>query len=96
MGIFKPTGIDKTLTEESNNLVYPNPAKDYLIFDSEEYSKGNNMTILVYNPAGVLVINQDLLPGTKNIIDVQNLIPGYYIVKIDVNGTQKRGRFIKY
>jgi hypothetical protein len=66
-------------------LIHPNPAGDTIDFGSEEIIKAE-----IINCAGISQI-----VSTDSSIDVSNLIPGVYFVKIESGSGVKYGKFIK-
>lgn len=68
-------GINGTLNNESNIVVYPNPAKDKLTFESLQKS-----SIEIYNIQGRRILQQPIQQG-KTDIDISSLAKGVYILK---------------
>lgn len=69
-------------SEDSNILVYPNPAKNYINLRNAE---GVN-SIKIYNSIGVMVREyQEYL----NEIDISNLSPGKYFIKLNRNNSDE-------
>ncbi|MDP2423274.1 MAG: T9SS type A sorting domain-containing protein [Bacteroidales bacterium] len=82
-GVEVIAGIDAPLNLTSCLVVYPIPAKDYLIIKLEKTSEG---TLFISNLNGQELIKTAIKePATK--IDIQKLPPGMYLVKL-VSGTQ--------
>ena len=80
---YSSSGINE---ENSNLLVYPNPAKDFIIIDSNHpISK-----ILVYNENGKLVIEHH----NTNIINLTNQPAGLYLIKFESNSKSFSKRII--
>lgn len=65
--------------EETPVTVYPNPVQSNLFIDG---LSGENKTIEVYNQTGVLLMRKTIYANGNTSVDVDNLISGYYIVKI--------------
>ena len=84
--------IDKTINELSapdNNVsikIYPNPAKDYVIVDIDDYSKINNYTVKIVTATGQTVYSSLIISNAQSI-NVQNLggTGLYYIIFEDTN-----------
>lgn len=75
------------ISEESNVSIYPNPSKDILNINSDEvYSN-----IEIYSINGIKQISV----GNINTIDLKNLLPGPYIIKIETSTKTYLGKFIK-
>jgi len=70
--------------------VYPNPAENYLIVEISNFDFEKN-TIIFYNSSGQLVKEYNLIPE-KNIITVNDLMPGIYFIRI--KGSSMRSKLI--
>ena len=72
--------IDLTINEIQNNKIslYPNPVIN------ETYIRANSSIkeFFIYNTLGELIINKK---NTGNLINLETLNPGIYILKIDIN-----------
>ncbi|MBC7384523.1 MAG: S8 family serine peptidase [Bacteroidia bacterium] len=90
------TGISKNTTSINLNM-YPNPASNILTFDFELYQKGN-VHFQIYNLVGL-----DMISVTGNFpsgvnqkhIDVNKLIPGFYMVSIKTGDKMIIRNFVK-
>ncbi len=85
------TGIDNITTEYDNNFIYPNPTFSRII-----YFKNNlkNTNISIYDMKGVLVKTVKELNGTS--IDLNEINPGVYLIKIKTNNWSKTQKLILY
>jgi hypothetical protein len=81
-------GIDNGKSNEV--LVYPNPAKDVLKFNSSIVLE--NASIKIYNTLGQLVFKNML---TQNELNVSGLPQGIYNFSLMIGGMNYRGKFIK-
>lgn len=72
------TGIINT--REQQMMIFPNPAADNVFINVRE--SGN---IGFYNSSGILV-KQQLISPLQNSIDISDLYPGMYFVKMQDNG----------
>ncbi|PLX05777.1 MAG: hypothetical protein C0596_18975 [Marinilabiliales bacterium] len=74
-------------------IVYPNPAHDYIYIENIE---NNKTQIEVYNSTGQKIIEA----SNMQKIDISSLTPGLYVVKIKTTGSyfnskSIRSKFIK-
>jgi hypothetical protein len=80
------------LTSNSNWLVYPNPAKDFITIQTP--IKQNQTTYKIFNLNGLLlkegVINQE-----ESSISVNELPTGMYFIELIINGEKSTKKWIK-
>ena len=67
------TNVEENLAYESNCVIYPNPAKDFVKIDGTEAAE-----VQVYNALGQVV---KTVRGT-NEVDLGGLVEGVYLVRI--------------
>jgi len=83
---------EKNTLPAAKLILSPNPASDYINIELENFNH-RVMQVSVYDAAGNLKCH---FTDNKPYIDIQNLIPGIYIVKILTNeGESHVARFIK-
>ncbi len=84
---------NESVTEYANEiLVYPNPAYDILTIS---FTGSNNQAeVAIYNPYGSL-IQSALLNKSTNDINISDLEPGLYVVKLTYNNETVTRKFIK-
>jgi hypothetical protein len=76
--------VSAKISGESKVNIFPNPVKNKVTVSSE--TKITSVAIL--NSAGIMVANMKFNAGVTQIIDLQGLAKGFYILKIaDSNGT---------
>jgi hypothetical protein len=85
----KPTIINKI--SEKNLRVYPNPAREFIVFDNLKISE--SATITVFDIQGRKVMQKQL--SGNNQISVSNLPKGLYLYKLNNGGTAYSGRLVK-
>ncbi|MCD7972723.1 MAG: T9SS type A sorting domain-containing protein [Candidatus Azobacteroides sp.] len=85
LSVNRPDGNDT-----SRFTVYPNPAEYEINLNISESWSGSQLTI--YNVSGVSVYSGTVSAAT---VDISNLTPGYYIVKISKDNEVKIANFIK-
>jgi endoglucanase len=86
-----PTGIDNlnTINQENSFRLFPNPAMDELQINSEQIIK----EVAIYTVSGVLVLEKsDVSIANMNI---KELVPGFYIVKVKTTKGGFSGNFVK-
>lgn len=77
-------GIEEYIDNKKYNLFYPNPTSDKTIFlNGSIINNGENATIKIYNTIGEVVYTKTLSNsnGNDNLILLNNLIQGFYIVE---------------
>ncbi|MFZ4740857.1 MAG: T9SS type A sorting domain-containing protein [Bacteroidales bacterium] len=84
-------GIKEIITQ-SEILLYPNPAKDYINFEMGMYK---NFQLSVYNSVGQIVLQKEFTSG-NNTIYIQNFKRGMYFYQLINNkGKVISGKFVK-
>jgi PKD repeat protein len=83
--IINPGNINETNSIESNLLVYPNPANNFVTIEKVN----NNMeinSITIYNLFGQQIFTSSQVQNKRDItINVSNYIKGFYFLKIETN-----------
>jgi hypothetical protein len=82
------SGITKIRANTSIS-VYPNPAKNYLTFETLQKS-----TIEILNLQGQTILQRQLQQGSTNI-DISGLAKGLYILRLNSNNKTEVTRFVK-
>ena len=78
----KPRKVElKSTSSKSRYLIYPNPVKNSLNIECLEYQIEN---IEIINAFGVIIQKYNL-NSMKNVIDVSDLVPGNYFIKLFIN-----------
>ncbi len=83
------TSTSEIINETETFRVYPNPATNYLTIESK-----NDMMLIsigVYNLSGAEIINEEISTSRQHKLNIQNLLPGIYILKINCS----KGIYIK-
>jgi hypothetical protein len=70
--------------------VYPNPAKEYIVFDITNIS--NSAIVELFDNQGKKVLEQKL--SVTGQIFISNLAKGLYLYRINNNGTIYKGKII--
>ena len=94
------TGIkDDLSTEETNKLLTdrielsPNPAKNFMLLKLPQEVKNTGLS--VYELSGKLIKTLDVLDFEAGIIDIQDLTPNQYVLKIETDKGTANKKFIK-
>jgi hypothetical protein len=87
------TGIQNMVAENSNFKLYPNPASSLLYLDYSTDSK--NITIEIYDVRGQLLKEVKMNSVSKQVINIETLSEGLYILKLNDGKNKKVQRFIK-
>jgi hypothetical protein len=74
---FAPTGIGDSPDAHALSI-YPNPASDYIVINSE----GRSLEVNIYNIAGQKVISS----FNETRVDISSLSKGLYFVDANVDG----------
>lgn len=82
------TGIEDTPQKEL--MIYPNPAKDHIIFDIN--TNGEPSIIELYDNQGRIVLNEEIQQDKR--IQVKHLYRGLYIYRLNYQNTIKTGKVI--
>ena len=94
LSIYTNTGIIDLWGPKPNLKAYPNPASNYITFETEEII--NDSYISIYSPEGKLVLQQNF-DGFSAMADISSLSKGIYAYKLMVkNRIKNSGTFIKY
>ena len=72
--------------------IYPNPASDKVIIETPDIP--NQRYLSVYNLSGQEILKQTIIE-TKTILDISNLDPGLYIIKVMDEQGVRVGKIIK-
>ncbi|GEN74071.1 T9SS type A sorting domain-containing protein [Chryseobacterium lathyri] len=67
-----------------NGILYPNPVKDNFFVNDDALKK--MIRVKVYNTAGKLVLQKDIVTPSKESISTKDLVSGIYSVKITKEG----------
>lgn len=89
-----PTGI-KNILSSSNLKILPNPVNDILTIELDEELGGDNLFFEIIALDGKVVKKWDSNIFEKTEINVQDLISGFYILKIESNEKVVSEKFIK-
>jgi cyanophycinase-like exopeptidase len=87
LGEYQSSLAVSALTNESELLIYPNPASDKLFIGTEN----DIQQISIFNNAGISVYNKTLTSkGLTNYsidLNTSDLPPGFYIIKVELNNS---------
>lgn len=86
-----PTGTDLIQNEESQVVLYPNPASDFLYI---ELGQSSVSSMEIYTVGGKLMTSRMVVPG-KNEVDIRMLPKGVYIVRINDGKSLRAHKLIK-
>jgi photosystem II stability/assembly factor-like uncharacterized protein len=73
--------------------VYPNPAVNILFWNTNS-TKASESDIKVYDLKGNIVLQKANMKGQDNI-NVEALLPGVYLLSLEINGAKKYKKFVK-
>jgi len=76
------TGINQWESNDLNFEVYPNPTKDKMIISIAGVSNPNEIEIYIYDEFGRLIKTFKNLKSNSSELNINQLSPGIYIVKI--------------
>ncbi|MCE5347920.1 MAG: T9SS type A sorting domain-containing protein [Bacteroidales bacterium] len=89
------TAIEEAKVISLEFVVYPNPAKDYVILKTGTYDV-ENLNYYLYDGNGRL-LDKDKVQGNETTISMRTLLPSTYFLKvIDNNRVIKIFKIIKY
>ncbi|NOX84659.1 MAG: T9SS type A sorting domain-containing protein [Chlorobi bacterium] len=75
-------------------LLYPNPARENIYFNNIK-TKNQGLSYQIFDLTGK-PIRSGRIKAEDNHINIENLIPGNYLIRISVKNKMWTGRFIKY
>lgn len=89
------SSIDEEVADSEIIRIYPNPVTDgYLYLNLASYGN-KSLEVNIYDISGKKVLHQVLQnAGDAYPLEVQNLNPGIYMLRINQNGTIKTAKFI--
>ncbi|MEL6834161.1 MAG: T9SS type A sorting domain-containing protein [Bacteroidota bacterium] len=91
---FPPTSTEDAFQSESEGLrVFPNPASDHIFLQSE-HSKPQHCQWAIYSVSGQLMLD-GLSQVNADPINITNLPPGTYIIRIRSSMGQEYLKFVK-
>ncbi len=80
-----PSTVEVATQEESFAIsIYPNPVSNILNIEFKNSEKIENIPAHIYNQLGVQVY-KGILNNSKNTINISNLNPGFYVLRIGKN-----------
>jgi uncharacterized repeat protein (TIGR01451 family) len=82
-----------TINKYNGLSVYPNPANDVLNIAMD--NKTGNTQIFVFDIMGKLVMQQNAIASNNTKLNISNLAPGQYILKVNNQGNSYRAKFSK-
>jgi len=78
-------------TYDKSVNAYPNPAREFIIFDLNDVSESANVEI--YDISGRMISNHNVFENSH--ISVRNLSKGLYIYMLHIKGITYKGKFLK-
>lgn len=89
---LKPTSIEKVTDETAGELIlYPNPAKEYISWNSME--NATSFSVLIFDMKGQCVLNKK---ENGNSVSLNGLSDGMYSIVVQPNtGKSMKGMFVK-
>jgi hypothetical protein len=91
-GFLNPAGIDESKNENFLLNVYPNPAKNKIEIETKVISERGILSVI--NFTGQEILSQ-VIQGFKTEVQISNLPPGVYFVKLKTDGGIYNGEFVK-
>ena len=89
----QPVGIDPKHSD-LGIILYPNPAKKYLIVESQGINENILEQIIIYNTNGQVMIRSEVV-GEKVYLDLFNFKKGIYLMKAITKTESSTFKFIK-
>jgi len=86
---FETTSLEKT--NRNDFFIYPNPATDYLVIQSELNLYHND--VFIYSTAGNLVYQTKM--NNNNKVNLESISPGIYYLKINTENSKYIEKLIK-
>lgn len=79
---FRSIASDVEKISLNNLSLYPNPGSGRFTLDTRQFDPGEKMKLTILNPAGIILKEIQIDPGTENMIDISGWPPGIYILVI--------------
>lgn len=94
----KSTGINKITNVGNYAMLTPNPAHDQLLVTFDGKQTSNTVSIKVMDVMGKVVLQQQVLVNSNHqeVINIQQLAPGTYFVKLIANNYTEMLKFVKH
>ncbi len=83
-------GVKEIQQKESDILVYPNPANEYIVFESQHIKSGLISISDIYGRAVAKV----QVTGEKTILDTKGMQAGVYLYQLENSTMQGGGKFV--
>ena len=90
---FKVTLINSQRPDSKTLTIFPNPASEKVNIHIPDAPA--TAQISLFNMEGLLVDCQNINPRNSQSIDINNLKPGFYIIKAEYDGNITTGKLIK-
>lgn len=87
------TGVIENPKNHEGVKVYPNPTKDYLVFEVIEKTNFRTVTVTIYNLYGREVVAKQMTSETT-VIDLRELKVGIYFYHIEIEDQNYSGKFV--
>ena len=82
------------MKEQKEHLkCYPNPAKDYLIFETKEHNQLDHSEILIRDIYGNQITTV-MLNSNQTVWDTRSIAPGIYFYRTVIDGEVVSGKII--
>lgn len=88
------TGVTSNQMEDVFLKVYPNPVSDRITVEFPRWGQTTNGTVIIYGIEGEQVKSQKI-NGLKSEIDVDDLTPGIYFIKLTSKNKIASAKFVK-
>lgn len=89
-----PAGIAGHNNDKGQLALYPNPATDRIAIKYDNYQPGHSTVVQVYNTTGQLIMTGEI-NATVSPLDISQLLPGTYFLKLVSGGQTYQVSFIK-
>ena len=87
------TALHESLPGSGNLDVYPNPAKDYIIFEMQANKSTVSTPMEIFDIYGRKVASLPMASG-KAVLDVRSFTNGIYFYRLSHEGRHKAGKFV--
>ena len=93
IGLDDTTALHESLPGSGNLDVYPNPAKDYIIFEMQANKSTVSTPMEIIDIYGRKVASLQMVSG-KDVLDVKSLSSGVYFYRLSHEGRYQAGKFV--
>lgn len=78
---YRIVNVEQKLIAKQINI-FPNPTENFLQIEVPDFTSSGQYRILLYDISGKMIL-QEAISEKTNVINVENLVSGFYIVHLE-------------